>query len=71
MSSYVLMLNGVRHSVPITLVEAERRKAEHIKWGVTYDIVPVEEEVAEVVQVQHGPAEVVEDVGCAGGACTL
>lgn len=70
MSSYVLVLHGVRHSMPIDLKEAERRQAEHAKFGTHYEIERVDE-VVETKRVKHGPAEVVEDVGCAGGACTL
>lgn len=71
MSSYVLMFNGVVHSKPISLEEAQQRQADHSKWGVDYEIVAHGGKVEEVTKMDHGPAEVIEDVGCAGGACTL
>lgn len=70
--NYVVMNGDMKMSSPISKEEAEKRvndfKAMKIYPNAYY--VETDEEVKEKI-VLTAPAENVEDVGCAGGACAL
>lgn len=70
--NYIVMNGDMKMSSPISKEEAEKKvsefKATNLYPNAYY--VETDEEVKDKI-VLTTPAENVEDVGCAGGACTL
>lgn len=69
--NYVLYDGDLKVSAVLTEEEASRRVRELSKTGMFKNLhMRAVDEIVEE-KVTHGPAEVVEELNCAGGACKL
>lgn len=70
--NYVVMNGDMKMSSPISKEEAEKKLKQFKEFNLYPNAVIVEtDEKPKEKIVLTAPVENVEDVGCAGGACTL